>query len=760
VDYQQFLDTKKTKHQFRGVQIGSIQVHPKLYPFQRDIVRWACHKGRAAIFLDTGLGKTFIQLEWARLLGQRSLIIAPLSVARQTIREGKKIDIAIKYIRTMADVSDDHSIYVCNYEMIEHMDFAHFGAIVLDESSILKSIGGVTRKYLTKECASVPYRLCCTATPAPNDQSEIGNHAEFLGVCKSVEMLAMFFIHANKQDEREYEDGTIIRKKHSNKEGQEWRLKNHARGPFYEWMASWAIALTRPSELGYSDEGYILPALNIEPVLVESEYIPSGELFHSKLSGIQDRTRVRRSTIADRLVSAVELVSGDQGQWIIWGGLQSETTALKNAIPNCREVKGDDPQEQKIQDLEDFQDGKYQVLVTKSKIAGFGMNFQNAHNMIFFGLNDSWESYYQCIRRQWRYGQKYPVNVYIVMSQAEQEVYQNVMRKERVAKLMVAELLRNISIYERKELHLNGDTEKKQESYLAPVRGGNFTAIHGDSCQELSKIDDDSIDLSVYSPPFADLYTYTNSENDLGNSKDWGEFFVHYGFIIREMLRVTRPGRLSCVHTSDIPALALKDGFIGMKDFPGEVIRAHMAEGWTFAGRAFVQKNPQAQAIRTHSKGLLFAQLRRDASCIRPAIVDQVLIFQKDGENQVPIEPVKHKEMDNETWIAWAHGIWFGISESDVLRYSSARDKDDEKHICPLQLGTIERCIKLYSNPGEVVLTPFMGIGSEVYQAIRFGRKGVGIELKESYFRIAVENCQYAEGHFTEALLFDEAMAR
>ena len=752
--YQMFLNSKKTKHQFHGILIEDSQIHSKLYPFQRDIVKWACHKGCAAIFLDTGLGKTFIQLEWARLLEKRALIIAPLSVTRQTIREGKKIDISIKYIRNMDEITNDYLIYICNYEMINRIDFSQFGTIVLDESSILKSVGGVIRKLLTLKCENIEYRLCCTATPAPNDQSEIGNHAEFLGICKSVEMLAMFFIHANKQDEREYEDGTIIRRKHSNKEGQEWRLKNHARGPFYEWMASWAIAMTRPSELGYSDEGYILPPLNIKLILVKSNYTPDGELFHSKLRGIQDRTKVRRSTINERLSIAVDLINTDPGQWIVWGGLQAETTALVDAIDGSREVKGGDPTERKIQYLEDFQDGKYQVLISKSKICGHGMNFQNSHNAIFFGLSDSWEAYYQSIRRQWRYGQESPVNIYIVISEAEQEVYENVMRKERVAKIMVAELLRNISIYERRELHLNGNNETKKEVYLEPIRGNNFTAIHGDSCKELPKIAENSIDLSVYSPPFADLYTYTNSERDLGNSKDWDEFFTHYGFIIREVLRITKRGRLSCVHTSDIPALAVKDGYIGMKDFPGEVIRAHTSAGWTFAGRAFVQKNPQAQAIRTHSKGLLFAQLRRDAADIRPAIIDQVLIFQKDGDNQIPIEPVKNQEMDNETWINWAHGIWFGISESDVLKYSSARDRDDEKHICPLQLGTIERCIKLYSNPGDTVLIPFMGIGSEIYQAIRFGRKGIGIELKESYFGIAVENCQYAEMHFRDQDLF------
>jgi len=261
----------------------------------------------------------------------------------------------------------------------------------------------------------------------------------------------------------------------------------------------------------------------------------------------------------------------------------------------------------------------------------------------------------------------------------------------------------------------------------------------------MAEIDDNSIDLSIYSPPFADLFTYTDSDRDLGNSRDWGEFFDHYAFIIREILRVTRSGRLTCVHTSDIPAMAQKDGYIGLRDFPGAVIRAYEEAGWIFVGRAFVQKNPQAQAIRTKGKALLFVQLRKDSSDSRPALVDQILILKKPGDNAIPVTPVEHKELDNETWIEWANGIWLGISESDTLQFSGARGYDDEKHICPLQLGTIERCIKLYSNPGEMILTPFGGIGSEAYMALKLGRKATLIELKPEYFNIAVENLKQIE---------------
>jgi DNA modification methylase len=268
----------------------------------------------------------------------------------------------------------------------------------------------------------------------------------------------------------------------------------------------------------------------------------------------------------------------------------------------------------------------------------------------------------------------------------------------------------------------------------------NYAAYQGDSCEIMKGIPSVSIDLSCYSPPFENLFIYSNSDRDLGNCRNTEEFFTHYRFIVSEILRCTKPGRLSCVHTSDIPAMASRDGFIGLKDFPGSVVDLHIDCGWEFFGRAVVQKNPQAQAIRTKCKSLLFVQMKKDSSCSRPAIIDQILIFKKPGDNAIPIEPVKNGDLNNETWIKWAHGIWTDISETNTLQYYCGRDPMDEKHVAPLQLETIERCIKLYSNPGETVLTPFLGIGSEAFVAIKLGRKAIGCELKESYFKIAVQN--------------------
>jgi len=752
--YDDFLASKAMALKPYGLTVADADINQILFPFQRDIVRWAVRKGRAAIFADTGLGKTFMQLEWARFLGQNTLIVAPLSVARQTVREAKKIGIEVRYVRDQSECSGDHLLWITNYEMANGFDWTVFGAVVLDESSILKAIDGKTRRRMTVLCQDIPYRLACTATPAPNDNIEIGNHAEFLGICSQAEMLAMFFVNANMEHTRII-DGKAYWRKGSNKGGQEWRLKHHAEQPFFTWLSSWALMMTRPSDLGYDDDGFILPPLNVTPRFVTVDYVPDDQLVFTGLHGVGDRAKVRESTVEARLGLLQEIVNGSDEQWIIWTGLQRESTLVTQALPGAVEVRGDNTIEHKVTTFEAFQDGRVRILVTKPRIGGFGMNFQNAHNMVFFGLNDSWESWYQCIRREWRYGQTEAVNVYVVLSNLEAAIYQNVLRKDAMAKRLRMGMIEMLRDRERGELKME---ESARSTYAErTITGKNWTAMLGDSCKRLAEIEENSVDLSVYSPPFADLYTYTDSERDLGNSRNSDQFFEHYRFIIGEVLRVTKPGRLTCVHTSDIPAMSNRDGYIGVKDFPGQVIRAYQEQGWTFFGRAFVQKNPQSQAIRTKAKGLLFVQIRKDSSDSRPALIDQVLIFKKPGDNAVPVTPVEHGELDNETWIEWAHGIWLGIQESDTLRYHDARDTDDEKHICPLQLGTIERCIKLYSNPGELVLTPFLGIGSELFMAVKLGRRGIGIELKESYFDLAVRNLEHAAALANMPTLFEYA---
>lgn len=752
MSYKEFINSKRIIVNPLGMEVSEADVHPALFDFQRQIVAWACKKGRCAIFADTGLGKTRIQLEWARLMGQNTLIIAPLSVARQTVREGQKIDVDVRYVRSQEQVTSEHKLWITNYEMIAHFDASTFGAVVIDESSILKALDGKTRRQLTEMFDETPFRLACTATPAPNDRSEIGNHSEFLGVTKMTDMLAMFFVHANKEMISDV-GGLKLRRKLGNDNGQEWRLKHHAEEKFYRWMASWAMSIRKPSDLGYDDAGFVLPPLIVHPLWLDYSYTPSDQLVFTGLNGLSGQRTVRRETLEMRCAKAAELVNDSDEQWIVWTGLNDESSMMATLIPDAIEVVGSDSPEDKAAAIEAFQDGKHRVLVTKVSIAGFGMNFQNCHNQIFVGLSYSWEEWYQAIRRCYRFGQKHPVNIYVVLTEAEREVYDTILSKEAVAKDMSEQLIGHVRRYEMEELDIASESAFDYQE--TTVKGNNWTAMLGDSCQRLGELATNSVHMSVYSPPFADLYTYSNSEMDLGNSRNYGEFFAHYAFIIRELLRVTKPGRITCVHTADIPAMMGKDGYIGVKDFPGDVVRAYEAEGWVYHGYAVVAKNPQAQAIRTKAKALLFVQLRKDSSDSRPAILDRVLFFKKPGDNAVPITPVDNGDMNNETWIDWAAGIWTGIAESDTLQYQSGRDTDDEKHICPLQLGTIERCIKLYSNPGETVLTPFMGIGSEVYEAVKWGRRAIGIELKPSYFQLAVRNLRAIEARVNAPTLFD-----
>ena len=725
MSYAEFLASKRLRFESSGIDVPGDCIHEMLFPFQRDLTRWALRKGRAAIFADTGLGKTFMQIEWARLSGQKALIVAPLTVARQTVRESAKIGVDVTYSR---DGTPANGITITNYEMIEKFTPLDFGAVVLDESSILKGLTSKTRAKLIDMFSETPYRLCCTATPAPNDIAEIANHAEFLGIMSRTDMLATFFVHDDNG----------------------WRLKKHATDSFFRWMASWGMAIRKPSDLGYDDDGFILPPLTIEPHFVRTDYVPEGQMFFTALRGISDRSKVRRATLDERIAATVSLVRDSDDQWIVWCGLNAEQDGVAKLLgEDCISVYGSLSPEQKAERLEAFQDGQHRVLVSKPKIAGFGMNFQNASRMVFVGLSDSWESYYQCVRRCYRFGQTKPVTAHIVLAEIEDAIYANVMAKEQEATKMMAYLVENAAEYEREEIAM-ADTGTFEYATKTDSEDG-WMMMLGDSVERLPEIDSDSIGLSVFSPPFLSLYTYSATERDLGNSPEPEQFFEHFGYIIDELLRVTMPGRNCAVHVADVAALLSRDGFIGLKDFPGWTIEQFRSRGWHWHGRVVIDKDPQAQAIRTHSKALLFAQKSRDSAWLRPAIGDQVLVFRKPGENSSPV----YSDIDNETWIEWARPIWYGIRESDTLQgWQRARDNDDERHICPLQLGTTERCVRLWSNVGDLVLDPFAGIGSTGYVAITHGRKFVGCELKESYWRMGCKNLRKAQQEASREDLF------
>jgi len=418
MNYASFLESKRRAAPVAGVDASDIKLHSSLFPHQEQIVRWSLRRGSAAIFADTGLGKTAMQLQWAKHISDRTLILAPLSVARQTVREARRLDLDVRYVRNPDQVDGD-GIWITNYEMAHHFDASTFGAVVLDESSILKNHTGSTRTQLINQWSSTRYRLACTATPAPNDVTELCNHAEFLGVMPRNEMLAAYFVHDD--------DG--------------WRLKGHAVLPMYRWMASWAIAVRRPSDLGHDDSLYELPPLNIHGEIVQVEMTPDDQLFATDLGGIGGRSAVRRATLQARAERAIDIAQRPD-QWIVWCGLNDEANTIAAALgDDAVNVEGSWSPEAKAEALEAFQDGGIRVLVTKPSIAGFGMNFQNCHQMIFCGVNDSYEAYYQAVRRCWRFGQTSPVDVHIVVSELEQQIVDNVRRKESEAANMTAQLV-------------------------------------------------------------------------------------------------------------------------------------------------------------------------------------------------------------------------------------------------------------------------------------------------------------------------------
>ena len=431
MEYEQFINNKSVSALHTdSIQVNTDDLNPMLYNFQKDIVRWALAKGRAAIFADCGLGKTPMQLEWAHQIvkerGGMVLILAPLAVASQTAAEGAlKFDVEVHLCETAEDLRP--GINITNYEKLGKFEGQQFTGVVLDESSILKSFTGKVRSQIINFFCQTPFRLACTATPAPNDYMELGNHAEFLGIMSYTEMLAMFFVH----------DGG-----HTSK----WRLKGHAQDVFWQWMASWAVVMESPYDLGYEIGGYDLPKLRIHEMIVD------GDEPITEPMTLTQRRKARKETLEIRCQMAADLVNNSDDQWLVWCDLNAESEMLHKMIPSSAEVKGSDKNKDKSSRMLDFSSGNIRSLVTKPSIAGFGMNWQQCHNMIFVGLSDSYEQYYQAIRRCWRFGQKHPVDVYIVISAKEGPVKENIARKEADSLKMKQAMVAQTKEITKKEL--------------------------------------------------------------------------------------------------------------------------------------------------------------------------------------------------------------------------------------------------------------------------------------------------------------------
>lgn len=713
MDYKEFIERKQKKAFKSGFDIDKSSLNPMLKPHQSFGIIKGLKHGKFAFFYDTGLGKTIMELECAyqvfRHTNKPSLILAPLAVVNQT-----KNKEAFKF---GYDMHIDKSIDILNYEQLDNIDCDKYGCVILDESSILKSVDGKTKNSILEKFKNTPYKFAFSATPSPNDHMELGNHSEFLGAMTYNEMLSMFFVH----------DGG---------ETSKWRLRKHAENDFWNYVLSWAIAMDNPKTFGFPANGYDLPEVNyiVHDIDVQTDGL---DLFGEAIVSATDLHKELKASLDERLNKALEIYNtAPNDQWLFWCLQNEEASKLQKLIPNSINVQGSDKPQDKAKYLNGFVDGNPKNLITKTKIASFGMNYQHANNMIFLSYNFQFEAFYQAVRRMARFGNDQIVNVHIIKPKNQANVFKSIKEKERKHKERIKKLAAMSSNY---------NAQQKKAIQHKDVKTDQYHVMLGDCVERTKMIADNTVDLTIFSPPFSELYVYSDKQEDMGNSKDYKEFEQHFKYLIPEIKRVLKSGRICAVHCMDLPIQKGKEGFIGLRDFSGMLIDWFTDMGFIYHSRVTIWKDPVVEMQRTKALGLLHKTIKKDSSMSRVGIPDYVLFFRNQGENEIPIthqaeDSNKADYLPVDLWQKYASPVWYDVKYNRTLQYTSARGMNDEKHICPLQLDTIERCIHLYSNEGETVFSPFGGIGSEGYQALKMNRKSISIELKESYFNVNTKN--------------------
>jgi DNA modification methylase len=711
-DYSTFLETKRKTFLESGFEIDESKLNINLFDFQRFTVKTALSKGRFAIFADCGLGKTLMQLAWADAVykhtSKKVLILAPLAVVEQTKEEAVKFGI------------DINCFDITNYDQLKNIEnINQYSGVVLDESSILKGRDGKLSSLIIETFKTTPYKLACTATPSPNDHMELGQHSEFLGAMGYLEMLAMFFVH----------DGG---------ETSKWRLRKHAKDPFWKYVCQWSIAIDKPDTLGFNHQGYDLPEIEfIEHIIPVENNTQS--LFGDVAVSATDLHKDLKRSFDLRIAKTIDLVNNSDEQWIIWTLKNDEAAELNKVLKNSVNVQGSDTPEYKAKHLNGFAKKDFQNLITKTSIASFGMNYQQCFNMVFTSYDFKFEAFYQAVRRCYRFGQTHKVKVHLLVPESQTNVRATILEKQQRHFDMISEMAKYSAETNYKS------AKSKVKIMNKEIKANTYHLINGDCVQETSKLPDNCADIVVFSPPFAELYVYSDKEEDMGNVSNYQQFEQHFKYLIPQLKRVLKSGRICAVHCMDLPIQKGKEGYIGLRDFSGMLINWFQECGFIYHSRVTIWKNPVTEMQRTKALGLLHKTIKKDSSMSRVGIPDYVLFFRNDGENLTPIthqdtDPAKLNYLPVDLWQHYASPVWLDIDYSRTLQYRSGRDGNDEKHICPLQLDTIERVLHLYSNEGETVLSPFGGIGSEGCSALKLNRKSISIELKESYFKINQSN--------------------
>ena len=609
-DYQKFLETKRKTFLESGFTISENKLNPLLKDFQKFGVKTALFKGKFAFFFDCGLGKTFCQLEWAKQVSIKTkmkvLILAPLAIVEQTKNEASKFGIDL-------DVFD-----ITNYDQLKNTDTSIYSGVVLDESSILKGRDGKLSSLIIETFKTTPYKLCCTATPSPNDHMELGQHSEFLGGMSYLEMLAMFFVH----------DGG---------ETSKWRLRKHAQDNFWKYISGWSLAIDNPSSLGFDSNGYNLPEIEYIEHVIKVENL-SENLFGDVAVSATDLHKDLNRSFDARIEKTLELVNANDNQCIVWGLKNAETDTLAKLLPNSINVQGSDSPEYKAKHLNGFANNEFKTLITKTSIASFGMNYQQCNEMIFMSYDFKFEAFYQAVRRCYRFGQKNKVTVHILIPESQTNVRTTILTKEK----QHFERIKEMSRYSAETNYKLAKSKVKIMN--KEIKTDQYHLINGDCVQETAKLPDNCADIVVFSPPFAELYVYSDKEEDMGNVSNYQEFEKHFKFLIPELKRTLKSGRMCAIHCMDLPIQKGKEGYIGLRDFSGMLIDWFQKEGFIYHSKVTLWKNPVTEMQRTKALGLLHKTIKKDSIMSRVGIPDYVLFFRNEGDNEVPIT---HQDKDS-----------------------------------------------------------------------------------------------------------------
>lgn len=784
--YDDLINSKLRGAPLAGMRdLPALSSHLRAY--QADVTNFGLAAGRWGCFLDTGLGKTLVELEWSEharnASNGRALILTPLAVAQQIRREGERFGYPVRVIREQGDAGD--GINICNYDRLHLLDPAAFGAVVLDESSILKDFQGKTFKALLAAFAGHRWKMLASATPAPNDHTELGQSVEWLGIMPASEMLMRWFTVDHGQTTK-------------------YRLRGHGEESFWDFVATWARMASHPRDLGHPEEGFDLPPLNVVRHSVTGAADAAG-LFGPSLSATSIHD-IKRQTASGRADVVAGIVAAADGRsWSVWCDTDYEqdavTAALRSVIGPERilDVRGGLAPERKESLLERFAASDEPcVMVTKPSIAGWGLNWQHCSDTVFTGRSYSYEKWYQAVRRHWRYGQDRVVNVHLVIAEGEEIIGRALDRKardhERMQTQMAAAMGRLASgaeplLLKPYRAEYSGRVPgwlpaQERVACLADSHGERYALYNGDCVNIMRQLPDASVDLSVYSPPFAGIFVYSDSAADMGNCASDEDFLRQYRFAAEELYRVTRPGRLAAVHCKDLRNLAGVTGRSGLRDFPGKLIAAHEASGWEFHSRITIWRCPVKQQATSKGSRLNYKDLMRDATFSMVGLPEYLLVFRRWPDNEAEegmVVPVAHRPetFPLSQWQEWASPVWgtgdgvadatlippavvWGyppagdeMDETDVL--GSEKGLRDEKHICPLPLDITRRVVRMWSNPGETVLSPYAGIGSEGKVSLEEGRRFIGAELKAGYFKQGAEWCAGVDRQGTIASLLAQA---